>query len=117
MLGAEVGQEGESHIWPSVRPRITASQDSQSWGICHQSVTGTNHGQLLKNGVGSPAHRRGLKQVQQDGMCLWSAWEVIGRKPIISADSPEQGESIQRNYVIFNVAKQEGSPILKRSER
>ena len=32
-------------------------------------------------------------------------------------DSPEQGESIQRNYVIFNVAKQEGSPILKRSER
>jgi hypothetical protein len=40
---------------------------------------------------------------------------VIGRKPIISADSPEQGESIQRNYVIFDVSAQEGSPILKRS--
>ena len=40
---------------------------------------------------------------------------MIGRKPIISADSPEQGESIQRNYVIFDVSAQEGSPILKRS--
>ena len=50
-------------------------------------------------------------------MCLWSAWEVIGRKPIISADSPEQGGAILCNYVIFDVAKREGSPILKRSER
>ena len=40
---------------------------------------------------------------------------MIGRKPIISADSPEQGESIQRNYVIFDVSAQEGSPTLKRS--
>ena len=50
-------------------------------------------------------------------MSLERVGEVIGRKPIISADSPEQGGAILCNYVIFDVAKREGSPILKRSER
>ena len=45
-------------------------------------------------------------------MCLWSAWEGAAASGL---DSPEQGELIQRNYVIFDIAKQEGSPILKRS--
>ena len=82
-------------------------------GHLHQWNGTAIHGTTLKT-RGGPANRWGLKQVQQDGMCLWSAWEGAAASGL---DSPEQGESIQRNYVIFDIAKQEGSPILKRSER
>ena len=78
-------------------------------GIPHMAKRTTAHHSLLRlasvglcnSGTGKPtaplknarrlAPRGRPKAVQQDGMCLWSAWEVIGRKPIISADSPEQG--------------------------
>lgn len=47
---------------PSVQSRTTASQDSQPWGICKQSVTGNQPRPALKKRRGSPTNRRGLKQ-------------------------------------------------------
>ena len=86
-----------------------------SVGLCN-SGTGKPTAPLKKREAACPKGVGQTSRAAGRDVSL-SAWEVIGRKPIISADSPEQGESIQRNYVIFNVAKQEGSPILKRSER
>lgn len=59
------GRTGKSHILPSVRSRTTAAHDSQPWGICKQSVTGNQPRPALKKRRGSPANRRGLKQMQQ----------------------------------------------------
>ena len=86
-MGAEVGQEGNPHM----AKRTTAHHSLlrlASVGLCN-SGTGKPTAPLKKREAACPRGRP--KAVQQDGMCLWSAWEVIGRKPIISADSPEQG--------------------------
>ena len=86
-VGCRVGQEGNPHM----AKRTTAHHSLlrlASVGLCN-SGTGKPTAPLKKRGRLAPRGRP--KAVQQDGMCLWSAWEVIGRKPIISADSPEQG--------------------------
>ena len=104
-------------------------------GIPHMAKRTTAHHSLLRlasvglcnSGTGKPtaplknARRlaprgRPNQQSSRTDVSL-SAWEVIGRKPIISADSPEQGGPSCVTTLFFDVAKREGSPILKRSER
>ncbi len=111
MLGAGVGLDGEI---PHKAKRATAHHSPlhlASVGLCN-SGTGKPTAPLKKR---EAVYSKGWpKAEQQDGMCLWSAWEGAAAS---SLDSPEQGESIRRNYVKNNVAKQEGSPTLKRSEK
>ena len=59
-----------------------------SVGLCN-SGTGKPTAPL-KNARRLAPRGRPNQQSSRTG-CVLSAWEVIGRKPIISADSPEQG--------------------------
>ena len=69
-----------------------------SVGLCN-SGTGKPTAPLKKREA-KLAPRGRPKAVQQDGMCLWSAWEVIGRsrsyQPIVRAR-----RAILCNYVIL----------------
>ena len=55
-------ERGNLTYCPSVQSRTIASQGSQPWGICKQSVTGNQPRPALKKRRGSPTNRRGLKQ-------------------------------------------------------
>ncbi len=108
-----VGQNGESS---HTAQRATA----------HHSLPGLAiQGHLPPERNGEPTTASSLNSARQSGLqagtkagaartgCVSGARE--GGAAASGLDSPEQGESILCNYVIFNVAKQEGSPILKRS--
>ena len=72
-MGAEVGQGN-----PHMAKRTTAHHSLlrlASVGLCN-SGTGKPTAPLKKREAACPRGRP--KAVQQDGMCLWSAWEVIG---------------------------------------
>ena len=109
--GAGVGQNGESS---HTAQRATAHHSLlrlASVGLCN-SGTGKPTAPLKKREAAYSSSRPNSRAAGRD-----VSLERVRGAAASGLDSPEQGESIQRNYVIFNVAKQEGSPILKRSER
>ena len=69
-----VGQNGEfSHTAQRAIAHHSLPRLATVGASATQSATGSTHGQLSKNGAAVRSTDGNQRQMQQDGMCLWSA--------------------------------------------